>query len=67
MHSRVLPDSAISCMKHMLAHPAPSDTYVFIFHCTHAKTHFGCYVITHDKCTIHKGCQRGIDQMQALC
>jgi hypothetical protein len=50
-----------------LAHLQASDTHIFIFTYTHRDLPFALYFIKSDEQVSHRGLERGIDQMQALC
>ena len=50
-----------------LAHPWEYDTHIFIFMHIHRELPYALYFIKRNRRVSHRGLNRGIDQMQALC
>jgi hypothetical protein len=60
-------DHTCTLYKESLTHQNTSDTHIFITYTYHKNTHIGRYIFKRQNITIQSGCERGTDQLQALC
>ena len=60
-------DHTHTLYKESLTHQNASDTHIFITYTYHKNTHIGCYIFKWQNITIQSSCERGTNQLQALC